>query len=385
MRLAKRITDMPPYIFAEAGQKLEQMKAKGVDVINLGLGSPDLPPPCSIIDALYESALKPDNHGYGGYYGLPALRRAVADYYARRFDVHLDPDKEVAVLIGSKEGLVYISLAFLDPGNVALTSDPGYPIYNAGTYMAGGIHYPLPLREDNGFLPELESISVDITDAAKIIWLNYPNNPTGAVADLDFLERAVNFAKRHDLLLCYDNPYCDLTFDGYSAPSVLQIPGAKEVALEFNSLSKTYNMAGWRVGMAVGNPQAVEALARVKTNIDSGIFKPIQEAAIAALSGDQSWVAERNAIYQRRRDVVINCLPGTGLRAQVPKGAFYIWARIPEGQTSYDFCIRALEQTGVWLGPGSAFGEHGEGYVRIALTLPEDRLRVACERLRSLA
>ncbi len=382
MRLAKRISDLPPYIFAEVGRKLEQLKAEGVDVINLGIGSPDLPPPRHIIDVLYEAALKPDNHGYGGYYGLPGLRRAMADYYTRRFDVHLHPDREVAVLIGSKEGLFNISLAFLDSGDVALVPDPGYPTYSLGTHMAGGVRYPLPLLEDNGFLPELESIPADIADAARILWLNYPNNPSGAVADQEFLARAVNFARRHDLLLCCDNPYCDLTFDGYRAPSVLQVPGAKEVALEFNSLSKTYNMAGWRVGMAVGSPQAVEALARVKTNIDSGIFKPIQEAAIAALSGDQSWLAERNAIYQRRRDVVVDFLPTVGLTAQVPKAALYVWARLPEGQKSYDFCMCTLERTGVWLTPGSAFGENGEGYTRIALTLPEDRLREAGERLR---
>ncbi|MGB9880722.1 MAG: aminotransferase class I/II-fold pyridoxal phosphate-dependent enzyme, partial [Anaerolineae bacterium] len=239
MKLAKRIADLPPYIFAEAGQKLEQMRAKGIDVINLGIGSPDLPPPRPIIDALFESALKPDNHGYAGYYGLPALRQAIADYYAHRFGVQLDPNKEVAVLIGSKEGIFNTSLAFLDSGDVALVPDPGYPTYSIGAHMAGGVCYSLPLWEEHAFLPQLESIPADIAHAAKVLWLNYPNNPTGAIADLEFLSRAVHFAQCHDLLLCYDNPYCDLTFDGYRAPSILQVPGAKEVALEFNSLSKT--------------------------------------------------------------------------------------------------------------------------------------------------
>lgn len=383
MRIAKRLTELSPYVFAEAGKKLAAMKAQGVDVIDLGIGSPDLPPPRHIIDALYESALKPENHGYAGYYGLPALRRAIADYYQRRFGVGLDPDREVVVLIGSKEGLFNVSLAFLDLGDVALIPDPGYPTYSLGTYMAGGVRYPLPLQEEHDFLPDLEAIPADVADAAKVLWLNYPNNPTGAVADLEFLSRAVNVARCHNLLLCYDNPYCDLTFDGYRAPSVLQVPGAKEVALEFNSLSKTYNMAGWRVGMAVGSAQAVEALSRVKTNIDSGIFKPIQEAALAALTGDQSWLEARNKVYQGRRDAVLSFLPRLGMTARVPQAAMYVWAHLPAGcqQTSYEFCVAALERTGVWMTPGSAFGECGEGYARIALTLTEDRLRTAGERL----
>ncbi len=383
MKLAKRIRDLPPYVFAEAGRRLDELRARGVDVINLGIGSPDLPPPRAIIDALYQSALRPDTHGYGGYYGLPALRRAIVDYYGRRFSVSLDPDKEVAVLIGSKEGLFNAALAFLDPGDVVLIPDPGYPTYGLGAHMVGGISYPLPLREDRGFLPDLETIPADVADAAGILWLNYPNNPTGAVADLAFLEQAVSFAHHHGLLLCYDNPYCDLTFDGYIAPSILQIPGARDVVLEFNSLSKTYNMAGWRVGMAVGSPEAVSALARVKTNIDSGIFRPIQEAAIAALTGDQSWLKERNAVYQTRRDTVMEWLPAAGLSAQLPRAAMYVWARVPAGESSQGYSLRVLEQSGVWITPGSAFGEAGEGYVRIALTLPNERLREAGDRIRA--
>jgi len=381
VRPAKRTNQLPPYVFAEVGSRLQQMKSRGVDIINLGIGSPDLPPPPAVIRTLCEAALRPDSHGYGGYYGLPALRRAIADYYSQRFGVHLDPDTEVAVLIGSKEGLFNLSLAFLDHGDVSLVPDPGYPTYSVGTHMAGGVRYPMPLREEADFLPHLESIPADVARSAKMLWLNYPNNPTGSIANLEFLERAVNFAQRNDLLLCYDNPYCDLTFDGYCAPSVLQIPEAKGVALEFNSLSKTYNMAGWRIGMAVGNRDAVEMLTRVKTNVDSGVFKPIQEAAVAALKGEQTWVKERNAVYQTRRDVMMQYMPRCGLKAATPKATLYVWARLPDGTKSWDYSMRILEATGVWLTPGSAFGGNGEGFVRVSLTLPEDRLREAGERL----
>jgi LL-diaminopimelate aminotransferase len=247
--------------------------------------------------------------------------------------------------------------------------------------MAGGVRYSLPLREEDGFQPRFDTIPADVLRAARVLWLNYPNNPTAATADLDCLARALNFARRNELLLCYDNPYCDLTFDGYDAPSILQLPGAKEVALEFNSLSKTYNMAGWRIGMAVGNAQAVEALARVKTNVDSGIFKPIQEAAIAALSGNRGWIAERNAVYQKRREVVMGFLPSTGLKAASPKATLYVWARLPDGVKSADYCRCMADATGVWMTPGAAFGDNGEGYVRISLTAPEDRLREAGRRL----
>ena len=383
MRVAKRIMDLPTYAFAVVGKRLEEMRARGVDVIDLGIGSPDLPPPAPIIEALYRSAQRTDTHGYAGYYGLPALRRAISGYYQQRFGVQIEPDTEVAVLIGSKEGLFNAALAFLDPGNVVLIPDPGYPTYHLGAHMVGAVQYSLPLREERDFLPDLESIPADVADAARLLWLNYPNNPTGAVADMGFLEHAAAFARHHDLLLCYDNPYCDLTFDGYRAPSILEIPGAKSVVLEFNSLSKTYNMAGWRVGMAVGGAEAVSALARVKTNIDSGIFRPIQDAAVEALTGDQSWLQERNGIYQRRRDVVMGWLHAAGLEAKPPLAALYVWARVPVGRTSQEFSLQVLEQTGVWITPGPTFGEAGEGYVRIALTLPEERLREAGERIRS--
>ena len=384
MRVAQRLSNLPAYVFAEAGRALADLRAQGVDVINLGIGSPDLPPPSWIIDVLHRSSRASDKHGYAGYSGTPDLRAAVAHYYQQRFGIDLDPDREVVVLLGSKEGIFNVSLAFIDPGDIALVPDPGYPTYGMSALVAGGQTVPLPLLEERDFLPDLEAIPGDALRKAKLLWLNYPNNPTGAGADIGFLVKAVAFAREHDLVLCYDNPYCDVTFDGYVAPSILQVPGARDVALEFNSLSKTYNMAGWRIGMAIGNHQAVEALARVKTNIDSGAFLPIQEAAAQALRGDQSWLAERNAIYQARRDAVLSFLPALGMHARIPKATLYVWARVPTAETSAAFSKRVLDATGVWLTPGTAFGPHGEGYVRISLCLPEERLREAGERLRRL-
>jgi LL-diaminopimelate aminotransferase len=385
MRPAERIRELPPYIFSIVGSRLDRLRAEGVDVINMGVGSPDLPPPNEVIEALYEASLRPDSHGYSGYFGLPALRRAVADYYLQRFDTHVDPETEVLMLIGSKEGLFNASLAFLDPGDVSLVPDPGYPTYSVGARMAGGVPHTMPLREESGFLPDLEIIPADVARAARVLWLNYPNNPTGSIASTEFLSRAVHFAQRHDLLLCYDNPYCDVTYDGYRAPSLMQVPGAKQVGLEFNSLSKTYNMAGWRIGMAVGSRDALEALTRVKTNADSGIFRPIQEAAVRALGVDQSWVEERNAVYQARRDVVMSFLPECGLEAATPKATLYVWAKLPDGEESWDYATRVLAATGVWLTHGTAFGQGGEGYVRISLTLPKARLREAGRRLAQCA
>jgi len=383
MRIANRIAHLPPYIFARVGQEIAQMRAQGVDVINLGIGSPDLAPPRHIIDALYKSALREDNHGYPGYYGTPELRQAIAEYYSRRFEITLNPKTEILPLIGSKEGIANIAFAFVDPGDVVLVPDPGYPTYRMGTLLAGGEPYPLPLLPENDFLPDLSAIPEDIAKRAKLMWLNYPNNPTGAVATLNFFTEAVDFAKKYDLLICHDNPYCDVTYDGFVAPSILQVTGAKEVSLEFNSLSKTYNMAGWRIGMVVGNEKAIEALARVKTNIDSGIFKPIQEAATIALLEDQNWVIERNLIYQKRRDTVLAFLPQIGLKARKPLASLYVWAQLPNnGEGATEFAWRTLRETGVWLTPGTAFGEVGDDHVRISLTVPEERLREAGERLK---
>jgi LL-diaminopimelate aminotransferase len=308
----------------------------------------------------------------------------MAVYYERRFGVQLNPDSEVAPLIGSKEGIANVALAFVDPGQTVLVPDPGYPTYSLGTKLAGGEPVRMPLLEQNAFLPDLEAIPESVARSAKIMWLNYPNNPTAAVASLEFFERVVAFAGRHNLLVCHDNPYCDVVFDGYTAPSILQVPGAMDVALEFNSLSKTYNMAGWRVGMAVGSAVAVEALARTKTNIDSGIFLPIQDAAEVALTGDQTWLVERNGIYRRRRDLILDTLADLGISANESKASLYIWARVPRDYSSAEFAGRLLEVAGVSVAPGSAFGPHGEGFVRISLGMATDRIGEAMERLRRL-
>jgi LL-diaminopimelate aminotransferase len=384
MRIADRIDKLPPYVFARLEGRLRQLAAEGRNIIRLDMGSPDLPPPDPIIDAMYRSSRDPSHHGYSGYYGTPQLRKAIAGYYDRRFGVQLDPEKQVVSLIGSKEGIANIALAFVDPGQVVLVPDPGYPTYSLGTLLAGGVPHAVPMQAETGWLPELEAIPADVVGAAKMLWLNYPNNPTGAIAPLHFLEHAVDFAKKHDLLICYDNPYCDITFDGYVAPSLLQVPGAMEVTLEFNSLSKSYNMAGWRVGMAVGNAAAVEALARTKTNIDSGIFRPIQDAATLALMGDQAWLVARNDIYRERRDLILDALKEIGLEADRPVASLYVWARTPKGISSGELAERLLEECEVSVTPGSAFGKQGEGYFRISIGTSTPRIREAMERLKRL-
>jgi LL-diaminopimelate aminotransferase len=382
MRMAYRVGDLPPYVFAQVGRRIRELVAEGRDIIRLDIGSPDLPPPAFIVDAMYQSMKDPAHHGYGGYYGTPELRKAIAVYYEDRFGVRLDPEKEVTPLIGSKEGIANVALAFVNPGETVLVPDPGYPTYRLGTLLAGGVTVSMPLLAESGFLPDLDAIPPEVARSAKIIWLNYPNNPTGAVASLEFFERVVAFARRYDVLICHDNPYCDIVFDGYKAPSLLQVPGAMEVALEFNSLSKTYNMAGWRVGMAVGNASAVEALARTKTNIDSGIFRPIQDAAGVALTGDQSWLADRNEIYRKRRDLILATLQEIGIQADKAMASLYIWAKVPHGCSSAEYARRLLEDAGISIAAGSAFGAHGEGYVRISLGMSTERIREAMERLR---
>jgi LL-diaminopimelate aminotransferase len=383
MKVAKRVENLPPYVFAKLGQRIRELMEQGRDIIRLDIGSPDLPPSEFIVEAMYRSAQNPSHHGYGGYYGIPELRRAMAGYYERRFGVTLVPGREVAPLIGSKEGIANIALAFVDSGDVVLVPNPGYPTYSLGTLLAGGTPYPLPLLAGEGFRPDLEAIPEEVVRATKILWLNYPNNPTGVTVTLDFFERVVAWARRHDVLVCHDNPYCDVTFEGYVAPSLLQVPGAMDHCLEFNSLSKTYNMAGWRVGMAVGNRKAVDALARTKTNIDSGIFRAIQDAAIVALDGDQSWLEGRNEIYRQRRDLILSTLPELGMKADKTQASLYVWATIPAGfDDSVSFTTRLLEDAGVSIAPGTAFGSLGEGYVRISLGMSTERVREAMERLK---
>ena len=385
MKVADRVANLPPYVFARLGRRISQLASEGHDIIRLDIGSPDLPPPDFITEAMYRSAQNPSLHGYGGFYGTPQLRQAMAAYYEQRFGVTLDPETEVAPLIGSKEGIANAALAFVDPGDVVLVPDPGYPTYTLGTLLAGGSVVRVPLLAENDFLPDLAAIEPDVARSARVLWLNYPNNPTGAIATLEFFAQAVDFSREYDILICHDNPYCDVTFAGYRAPSLLQVPGAKEVTLEFNSLSKTYNMAGWRVGMAVGHPQAVEALARTKTNIDSGIFRPIQDAAVLALTGDQRWLDERNEIYRERRDLILAALQEIGIQVPSPVASLYIWAPVPAGYSSEEFAGRMLNEAGVSITPGNVFGPHGEGFVRISLGMSTDRIREALERMKGLS
>jgi LL-diaminopimelate aminotransferase len=382
VNFAHRIEKLPPYLFAEISRKMAEKRAQGVQVVSFGIGDPDMPTPPHVLDALVEAARDPANHRYPETQGLPEFRRAVADWYERRFGLSLDPQREVLSLIGSKEGVGHIALCFIDPGDVALVPDPGYPVYPVGTLFAGGEPYHLPLREENGFLPDLDAVPPDVARRAKLLWLNYPNNPTGAVAGLDFFERAVAFARRHDLAVCHDGPYSEVAFDGYRPVSFLQAPGAREVGVEFHSLSKTYNMTGWRIGMAVGNAGMIDALMRVKSNLDSGVPQAIQCMAIAALEGPQDCIDEHNAVYQRRRDRLVEALRGMGLAVQPPKASLYLWARVPEGCTSIEFATRLLDDVGVVVTPGVGYGAAGEGYVRLSFTIPDDQLDEGLRRLR---
>ena len=380
MRLAQRLEDLPTYVFAALGKRIRALQAQGVDVIRCDIGSPDLPPPEPVVEALYRSAQNPRKHGYASFYGAPSFRAAVATYYGRRFGVELDPETEVVALIGSKEGIFHLPMAFVDPGTVALVPDPGYPTYRNAVYLVGGEVYPMPLMEERDWLPDLEAIPAETLARTRVMWLNYPNNPTTAVAPFSFLKQAVAFARAHGILLAYDNPYADTTWDGYVAPSVLQVEGAMEVAVEFNSFSKSHNMAGWRVGMVVGNQEAVAALARLKTNADTGIFEPIQDAAVVALDTDEEWVARRNEVYRERRQVVTAALDRMGLGYTPSPATLYVWVRLPEGTRSAEFASELLEGAGVSVSPGAAFGDHGEGHVRITLGHPAGRLAEGMER-----
>jgi LL-diaminopimelate aminotransferase len=381
---AKRLQALPPYVFAEMDRMKQEQVKKGVDIISLGIGDPDLPTPPHIIQALARAASDPANHQYPSYEGMLAFRKAAADWYRSRFGVTLDPATEVLSLIGSKEGIGHMSLAFVDPGDVVLVPDPAYPVYQAGTIFAGGDAYSMPLTRARGFLPDLDAIPGEVLKRAKILWLNYPNNPTGAVAPRDFLAKAVQFAYRHRLILAHDAPYSEMAYDGYRPESVLSVTGAKEVSIEFHSLSKTYNMTGWRVGFAVGNAQILAGLGRIKTNLDSGVFQAVQYAGIAALTGPQQCVADNCRIYQDRRDVLVAGLREMGFAVDAPQATFYLWVPVPRGFTSKSFSMEILAKAGVVLTPGSGFGAAGEGYVRATFTVGVDRLREAVERIKKL-
>lgn len=381
MKMSQRLDRIPPYLFVEMNRKIAEKKAKGEEVISFAIGDPDIPTPGYIIERLCQAAKDPANHRYPETNGLPQLRQAIAAWYEKRFGVSLNPDKEVLPLIGSKEGVGHMALCFIDAGDVALVPDPGYPVYAMSTILAGGEPYFMPLTEERDFLPDLGVIPEEILKRAKLLWLNYPNNPTGAIAEVDFFKEVVSFAKRHSLAVCHDAPYTEVTFDGYRPLSFMQAPGAKEVGVEFHSLSKTYNMTGWRIGMAVGNAQMLDALFRVKSNLDSGIPQAIQWAAIEALSGPQECVVEHNIIYQRRRDELIAALHKIGLEARPPKASFYIWAKTPEGYTAEEFALKLLEEAGVAVTPGVGYGKGGEGYIRLSLTVPDDQLKEGIRRL----
>jgi LL-diaminopimelate aminotransferase len=381
MHLAQRVEHLPPYLFAEISRKIVEKRAAGVDVVSFGIGDPDLPTPPHVIEALKLASDEPANHRYPETDGLPELRRAFADWYGARFGVSLNPDTQTLPLIGSKEGIGHIPLCLIDPGDLALVPDPAYPVYAVGTSFAGGAVHVLPLLERNGYLPDLDAVPSDVLSRAKILWLNYPNNPTGATADLAFFERAVQFARRHDLVICHDLAYADVTYDGYQAPSFLQARGAIDVGIEFNSLSKTYNMTGWRIGVAAGNEQLINALMRVKSNLDSGVPQAIQQMAIAAMTGPQACIVEHNAIYQRRRDRMIETLRGLGLQVSPPKAGLYVWAKAPPGMSSIAFAGELLDATGVVVTPGIGYGEYGEGYIRLSVTTPDDRVDEGLRRI----
>ncbi|MGI8925412.1 MAG: LL-diaminopimelate aminotransferase [Tepidiformaceae bacterium] len=381
MRLARRVESLPPYLFAEISKKIAARRALGHDIVTFGIGDPDLPTPPHILAALHKAADDPANHRYPESEGLPELRQSISDWYERRFEVRFDPQKETLPLIGSKEGIAHMALCLIDPGDVALIPDPGYPVYETGTLFAGGEIHRLDCTREGGWKPDFDAIPTALADAARLIWLNYPNNPTGAVADFDFFERAIAWARRHDVVICHDNPYCDVAFDGYTPISIFQVPGARDVAVEFNSWSKIYNMTGWRIGMVAGNATLIDALMRLKSNIDSGIPQAIQRMAIEAVYGPQDCIDDHNRIYQRRRDAIVAALRALGLEVDTPRASLYVWAKLPPGITSAEYAARLIEDISVVVTPGRGYGLNGEGYIRLSVTIPDDRLAEGLRRL----
>ncbi|MFQ5839295.1 MAG: LL-diaminopimelate aminotransferase [Candidatus Methylomirabilales bacterium] len=381
---ATRLKQLPSYLFAEIDRLKQEAIRKGTDIINLGIGDPDLPTPPHIVRRMAEAVSDPTNHQYPSHEGLLQFREAVAHWYDARFGVKLDPVREVLTLIGSKEGIAHVPLAFIDSGDAVLIPDPGYPVYQAATVFAGGVPHFLPLYRSNGFLPDLDSIPLDVLRKARMLFINYPNNPTAAVASEAFFARAVEFAAANGLILCHDNAYSEIAYDGYRPPSILAIPGAMEVAIEFHSLSKTYNMTGWRVGFAVGNAGILAGLGRVKTNVDSGVFQAIQLAGIEALTGPQDAVDAQRKIYQERRDVFVEGLQALGWQVEKPRASFYVWVPVPAGMTSGELAKRLLTEAGIVVTPGVGFGSHGDGFIRAALTVPVERIRSAVERIQGL-
>ncbi len=376
---ADRINSLPPYLFAAIDKAKQEAMKKGIDVINLSIGDPDLPTPPNIIDAMKRSVEDPDRHRYPSYEGMLSFRTAAANWIKKTMNVELDPEDEVLTLIGSKEGIAHIPLAFLNPGDISLVPDPAYPVYNIGSILADGKPYKMPLLAENDFLPDLDAVPSSIAKKARLMFLNYPNNPTSATASLKFFDEVVDFANENDIIVIHDNAYSEMTYDGYKAPSFLKASGAKDIGIEMHSLSKTYNMTGWRLGFAIGNKKIIAGLGKVKTNVDSGVFESVQEAGIAALTGPQDCVREMNMIYKDRRDALIKGLSKLGFEVKPPKATFYVW--VPVKGRSVDFTTKLLEKAGIVATPGLGFGESGEGYIRFALTQSVERINEAIERM----
>ncbi len=385
MKTAECLNRMAPYLFAQIDKKRDALREQGVDVISLGIGDPDRPTPDHIIEAMEKAIRNPLNHQYPDYAGSAAYRQACATWMHRRFGVSVDPETEVLALIGSKEGIAHLHTAFVDPGDYVLAPSIGYPVYSGGATLQGGHTYYMPMREENGFLADFDHVPEEVLSKAKIMFIGYPNNPTGAVATEEYFDKAIRFCLENDILLAHDNAYSEICFDGYSAPSILERPRAKECCIEFFSLSKAYNMTGWRIAFAAGNAESIAALGTVKNNLDSGQFTAIQEAAIAALLGSQQCVADMCALYQRRRDAVVEALRAIGMTCEDTKATIYVWARGPEGYSSESFATKLLEQAHVIVTPGNGYGPDGEGYIRISLTTSDDRLLEAVRRIKEIA
>jgi len=381
---AKRVKQIPPYLFAEIDRKKQELRKKGMDLIDLGIGDPDIPTPQRIIDRLMDAAQDAENHRYPSYEGMLDFRTAVAQWYERRFQVSLDPHTEVLTLIGSKEGIAHIPLAFVDPGDYVLVSDPGYPVYRVSTIFAGGTPHSMPLLRENQFLPDLSTIPPQVVEKAKLMFINYPNNPTAAVAERPFFDEVVEFATKYEIIICHDAAYSEIAFDGYRPMSLMEVDGARDVAIEFHSLKETFNMTGWRIAFAVGNREVVGGLGRIKTNIDSGAFQAVQIAGIEALNGYGTEMEEIMGIYTARRNLLVKGLRAAGLEAESPKATFYLWVKVPNGYSSAQFATLLMEKSGIVGTPGNGFGDAGEGYIRFALTVGEDRIREAEDRLKEL-
>jgi len=382
VELASRVKNLPPYLFATIDKMKQETKAKGVDLIDLSIGDPDIPTPGHIVEAMKIAVENPEHHRYPSYEGMLLFREAVAEWYKRRFDVTIDPATEALSLIGSKEGIGHIPLAFVEPGDTVLVPSPGYPVYPVSVLFAGGVSHIMPLREENGFLPDFKAIPGEILQKTKLMFINYPNNPTSAVASRSFYEEVVALAEKYNIIVCHDAAYSEVYFDGEKPLSFMQIDGAKEVGIEFHSLSKTYNMTGWRIGFAVGNRNVIAGLGKIKSNLDSGVFQAIQEASVTALNTDDRILSGIRKTYQDRRDVLYEGLKGMGIEVDLPKASFYLWAKVPKQFDSSSFVAHILERAGVLSTPGNGFGSPGEGYVRFALTVPVERMKEAVERLR---